>query len=131
MRLLEAWCSGLTCSPVKAEIAGSNPVASASATHRLAPRQVVGVSHFQPLRVVELEERRKLGTRFDLRHLAPLDYPQASGQLAGYRLDLLKRGAQVLGDLGGNDVRLGQVFRGFQTLVLQPEDVEVGLITRH
>src|SRR5688572_25798015 len=25
---LEAWCSGLTCSPVKAEIAGSNPVAS-------------------------------------------------------------------------------------------------------
>jgi hypothetical protein len=27
--LLEAWCSGLTCSPVKAEIAGSNPVASA------------------------------------------------------------------------------------------------------
>jgi hypothetical protein len=28
---LEAWCSGLTCSPVKAEIAGSNPVASASA----------------------------------------------------------------------------------------------------
>src|SRR5690606_15129268 len=27
--LVEAWCSGLTCSPVKAEIAGSNPVASA------------------------------------------------------------------------------------------------------
>ncbi len=26
---MEAWCSGLTCSPVKAEIAGSNPVASA------------------------------------------------------------------------------------------------------
>jgi hypothetical protein len=26
---LEAWCSGLTCGPVKAEIAGSNPVASA------------------------------------------------------------------------------------------------------
>ena len=25
----EAWCSGLTCSPVKAETAGSNPVASA------------------------------------------------------------------------------------------------------
>ena len=25
----EAWCSGLTCGPVKAEIAGSNPVASA------------------------------------------------------------------------------------------------------
>ena len=25
---LEAWCSGRTCSPVKAEIAGSNPVAS-------------------------------------------------------------------------------------------------------
>ena len=29
--ILEAWCSGLTCSPVKAEIAGSNPVASAGA----------------------------------------------------------------------------------------------------
>src|SRR3954469_18487188 len=28
-RVLEAWCSGLTCSPVKAETAGSNPVASA------------------------------------------------------------------------------------------------------
>ncbi len=27
---LEAWCSGLTCVPVKDEIAGSNPVASAS-----------------------------------------------------------------------------------------------------
>src|SRR5215212_1206034 len=29
--VLEAWCSGLTCSPVKAVIAGSNPVASAGA----------------------------------------------------------------------------------------------------
>jgi hypothetical protein len=29
---MEAWCSGLTCSPVKAEIAGSNPVASARFT---------------------------------------------------------------------------------------------------
>ena len=27
--LAEAWCRGLTCGPVKAEIAGSNPVASA------------------------------------------------------------------------------------------------------
>ncbi len=26
---MEVWCSGLTCSPVKAEIAGSNPVTSA------------------------------------------------------------------------------------------------------
>ena len=26
---MEAWCSGLTCGPVKAETAGSNPVASA------------------------------------------------------------------------------------------------------
>jgi hypothetical protein len=26
----EAWCSGLTCRPVKPEIAGSNPVASAT-----------------------------------------------------------------------------------------------------
>ena len=29
---LEAWCSGLTCRPVKPEIAGSNPVASATGT---------------------------------------------------------------------------------------------------
>ncbi len=26
--VVEAWCSGLTCHPVKVEIAGSNPVAS-------------------------------------------------------------------------------------------------------
>lgn len=31
---LEAWCSGLTCCPVKAEIAGSNPVASAEIWRR-------------------------------------------------------------------------------------------------
>ena len=31
----EAWCSGLTCGPVKAEIAGSNPVASAPVIHAL------------------------------------------------------------------------------------------------
>jgi site-specific DNA recombinase len=30
----EAWCSGLTCSPVKAEIAGSNPVSSADTSAR-------------------------------------------------------------------------------------------------
>ena len=35
--VLEAWCSGLTCSPVKAEIAGSNPVASATASFRREP----------------------------------------------------------------------------------------------
>jgi hypothetical protein len=29
VRTAEVWCSGLTCSPVKAEIAGSNPVTSA------------------------------------------------------------------------------------------------------
>ncbi|MEA2573329.1 MAG: hypothetical protein QOH93_627 [Chloroflexia bacterium] len=34
-RILEAWCSGLTCSPVKAETAGSNPVASALTTSTL------------------------------------------------------------------------------------------------
>ena len=38
---LEVWCSGLTCSPVKAEIAGSNPVTSADAFARY--RQVPGV----------------------------------------------------------------------------------------
>lgn len=27
---LDPWCSGLTCGPVKAEIAGSNPVGSAN-----------------------------------------------------------------------------------------------------
>jgi hypothetical protein len=29
-KLTEAWCRGLTCGPVTAEIAGSNPVASAN-----------------------------------------------------------------------------------------------------
>ena len=41
--VLEAWCSGLTCSPVKAEIAGSNPVASASSISRLTPPDPSGV----------------------------------------------------------------------------------------
>lgn len=34
-RAMEAWCSGLTCGPVKAEIAGSNPVASAEKLYLL------------------------------------------------------------------------------------------------
>jgi hypothetical protein len=45
--LLEAWCSGLTCSPVKAETAGSNPVASAHTSSRLTipslPRRMAAV----------------------------------------------------------------------------------------
>ena len=36
--LLEVWCSGLTCSPVKAEIAGSNPVTSAQKQHPVVHR---------------------------------------------------------------------------------------------
>ena len=31
---LVPWCSGLTCGPVKAEIAGSNPVGTAERTLR-------------------------------------------------------------------------------------------------
>ena len=81
---MEAWCSGLTCSPVKAEIAGSNPVASARVTFRLTlvkPEEwfeirswlhryglIVFYEHFlemvegklQHERVEELERRRSL-----------------------------------------------------------------------
>jgi hypothetical protein len=48
----EAWCSGLTCSPVKAETAGSNPVASASSISTLTPLPESGaVLLFLPVRV--------------------------------------------------------------------------------
>ena len=35
------WCSGLTCGPVKAEIAGSNPVGTASLDNLMISHQVV------------------------------------------------------------------------------------------
>ncbi len=35
------WCSGLTCGPVKAEIAGSNPVGTASVDNLMRFHQVV------------------------------------------------------------------------------------------
>jgi hypothetical protein len=38
----EAWCSGLTCRPVKPEIAGSNPVASAITIPYTSPRGRTG-----------------------------------------------------------------------------------------
>src|SRR5438874_9665591 len=61
-RCVEAWCSGLTCSPVKAEIAGSNPVASVpSAEHSLAaePLNLAGQGAFGlPVRVLLPDFRR-------------------------------------------------------------------------
>jgi hypothetical protein len=35
------WCSGQTCGPVKAEIAGSNPVGTASEDDLMIDHQVV------------------------------------------------------------------------------------------
>ena len=35
------WCSGLTCGPVKAEIAGSNPVGTACINNLMSFHQVV------------------------------------------------------------------------------------------
>ena len=35
------WCSGLTCGPVKAEIAGSNPVGAACSDNFVSSHQVV------------------------------------------------------------------------------------------
>lgn len=35
------WCSGLTCGPVKAEIAGSNPVGTARIDNLMENHQVV------------------------------------------------------------------------------------------
>ena len=51
---MEAWCSGLTCGPVKAEIAGSNPVASALTkvvdNHKLHERQeIVDPLYYSPV----------------------------------------------------------------------------------
>jgi hypothetical protein len=40
---LVPWCSGLTCGPVKAEIAGSNPVGTASIDNLMTSHQVVFV----------------------------------------------------------------------------------------
>ena len=44
------------------------------------------------------------------------------------RLELLERGAQVFGDLGSNQIGVGQVGGVFERLVLEPEDVEADLV---
>jgi hypothetical protein len=43
-------------------------------------------------------------------------------------LELLQRREEVLRNLGGDHVRVGQVGRVLQGLVLQPEDVEGHLV---
>lgn len=43
---LVPWCSGLTCGPVKAEIAGSNPVGTACIDNLMKFHQVVLIIGF-------------------------------------------------------------------------------------
>ena len=42
--------------------------------------------------------------------------------------ELVEGGLQVLDDLGGDDVGIGEVGGVLEALVAQPEDVEVGLV---
>src|SRR5262245_37475289 len=71
----EAWCSGLTCSPVKAETAGSNPVASASSISRLTPSSISGAASLFVPRRIPLTNRSAalahLGAPSVRRYLAP------------------------------------------------------------
>src|SRR5438876_7565372 len=56
--------------------------------------------------------------------------PNACLEVRQNALDLAERVPQVLGDLLGQDVRVGKVGRVLQTLVAQPEQVEAELIAR-
>ena len=49
-------------------------------------------------------------------------------QVLGDGAELLQRGLQIVHDLGGQHVRLGQVGRLLQRLVAQLENVEVDLV---
>jgi len=42
---------------------------------------------------------------------------------------LVKRGFEVLGDFGGDDIRVGEIRRIFQAFIFQPEDVEADLVS--
>ena len=65
---MEAWCSGLTCGPVKAETAGSNPVASALTNkvdnYKLHERQeIVNPLYYPPGSACSLIPHHKLVSR--------------------------------------------------------------------
>jgi hypothetical protein len=49
-------------------------------------------------------------------------------RILGNRRKLLQRGLQVFRDLGGNDLRRGQVRGIFQQLILELENVQVHLV---
>ena len=61
---VEAWCSGLTCSPVKAETAGSNPVASVD-TSQSMPLRVIPVAASLLSILTSFEERCSFRRRDD------------------------------------------------------------------
>ena len=52
-------------------------------------------------------------------------------QLGMYLCELFQSGFQILRDLRGYDLRRLQVIRPFEAFVLEPEDVEVGLVAVH
>ena len=49
-------------------------------------------------------------------------------QVSQNQLELFKRCAQVFDDLGGDEVGVFEVGRVFQTVVLEPEDVQAHLV---
>jgi len=49
-------------------------------------------------------------------------------QVLGDRLELLQCSAEVFDDFGGDDGGVGEVVGVLQGIVLEPEDVEAGLV---
>lgn len=52
-------------------------------------------------------------------------------QVFGDERELVERGLQILHNLGGNHVGGGQVGGILQALVLQPENIQAGLVPLH
>src|SRR2546427_2724932 len=57
-------------------------------------------------------------------------FPNAGLQICQDTLDLAQRVPQILGDLLGQDVGIGEVGGVLETLVAQPEQVEAELVAR-
>ena len=53
---------------------------------------------------------------------------RGGAQVGVDEVELLQGGAEVLGDLGGDDVGLGEAGGVFLAVVFQPEDIEAGLV---
>lgn len=49
-------------------------------------------------------------------------------QISGNRSELIQRRVQILGNFGGDDVRIVQIGRVLQVLNFEPEDVQAQLV---